>query len=198
MRLVALALLAITRHAMSAPGEIFVMPAPAPGAPAPKGADIKVGEASVSTQTGALQWAYPIAVPPGRHGMAPQLSLAYSSQAPIYGTIASGFSLSGLAEIHEDTSLGRMRTRNDTDKANDRFMSTLAGNMRLVKVALSAPTEVYGVYRAQGDTSAARYERMMPGQLYFWRVRHLDGSVMYFGEPLHTVGCTSINEGNAP
>jgi hypothetical protein len=81
MRVLALVLgmLAITRQAISAPGEIFVMAAPAPGSPAPKGADITVGESSVSTQTGALQWAFPISVPPGRNHMAPSLSLAYSS-----------------------------------------------------------------------------------------------------------------------
>jgi RHS repeat-associated protein len=70
--------------------------------------------------------------------------------------------------------------------------------MRLVKVPLTGDAGVYGVYRAQGDTSAAQYERMNPGQPYFWRVRHTDGSVMYFGEPSHTTGCTHISEGYAP
>jgi YD repeat-containing protein len=197
MLALSLGMLAITQNALSAPGDIFVMPAPAIGSPAPKGADIKVGEASVATQTGALQWAYPIAVPPGRHGAVPTLSIAYTSQGSIYGTLAAGFTLAGVPEIREDTSLGRLRTRSDTDKANDRFTSSLAGNMRLVKVSLPAASDVYGVYRAQGDTTAAQYERMIQAQAYYWRVRHTDGSEMYFGEATH--GCSNLmRESYAP
>lgn len=95
--------------ARGAPGDIFSIPAPVVGSDPPKASDIADGDASVSTQTGALQYSYPIRVPPGRNGMVPQLALSYSSQAPIYGGIAAGWSLS-IPEIREDTSQGRLRT----------------------------------------------------------------------------------------
>jgi hypothetical protein len=86
-----------------APADIFSIPAPVIGADPPKAADVKDGDSSVSTQTGALTYSYPIQVPPGRNGMAPQLALSYSSQAPLYGGIAAGWSLS-IPEIREDSS----------------------------------------------------------------------------------------------
>ena len=93
----------------ASPGDIFASPAPAIGSAAPNATDIRDGDASVSTQTGAVQYGYPIQVPPGRNGVAPSLALSYSSQAPIYGGIAAGWSLS-IPEIREDTSQGRLRT----------------------------------------------------------------------------------------
>jgi hypothetical protein len=88
------------------PGDIFSIPVPVVGADPPKAHDIHAGEAAVSSQTGAFTYAYPISVPPGRHGLAPQLALTYSSQAPIYGGIAAGWSLA-IPAIREDTSQGR-------------------------------------------------------------------------------------------
>ena len=98
------------RPAQGAPGDIFTSAAPVAGSDPPKATDLKDGDASVSTQTGALQYSYPIQVPPGRNGMAPQLALSYSSQAPIYGGVAVGWSLS-VPEIREDHAQGRLRTR---------------------------------------------------------------------------------------
>src|SRR5690349_9278438 len=97
------------RSASGAPGDIFSIPAPAIGADPPKATAIKEGDASVSTQTGALQYSYKIDVPPGRNGMAPDLALSYSSQAPTYGGIAAGWSLS-VPMISDDLS-ERLRTR---------------------------------------------------------------------------------------
>src|SRR5688572_32191579 len=80
--------------ALGEPGDISQIAAPVLGASPPKAQDIADGDASVSTQTGALNYSFPIRVPPGRNGMVPSLSLDYSSQAAIYGGIAAGWSMS--------------------------------------------------------------------------------------------------------
>ena len=53
------------RTAAGAPDDIFMIAAPVVGSDPPKATDIRDGDASVSTQTGALQYSYPIQVPPG-------------------------------------------------------------------------------------------------------------------------------------
>src|SRR3569832_2750320 len=100
--------------ARSAPGDICSSPAPVIGAESPKAAELRQGDVAGSTQTGALAYSYSIQVPPGRNGMVPRLALSYSSQAPIYGGIAAGWSLS-IPEIHEDASQGRLRTHAPQD-----------------------------------------------------------------------------------
>ena len=200
-----LAMMTFLQQATSAPSEIFTSAAPVVGSDAPKARDIKDGDASIATQTGSLNYSYTIHVPPGRNGMAPQLALSYASQAPIYGTIAAGWSLS-IPEIREDTSQGRLATRSSfyesqqpDPKADDRFVSSLAGGRPLIKVTERFDeTTAYGAYRAQNDSSFARYERMLPGQPYRWRVRATDGSVLYFGDTSLTSGCNNISEGYAP
>jgi hypothetical protein len=127
--------------AVGAPGDIFQQAAPVIGSDPPKSKDISDGDLSVATQTGAVNFGYPIVVPPGRGNMAPQLSLSYSSQAPIYGGPAgAGWSLS-IPIISEDTSGGRLRTHSleveqtQTDpRADDAFTSSLAGGRPLVPV----------------------------------------------------------------
>lgn len=114
--------------ARGAPGDIFTIAAPVIGADPPKSAELQPGDASVATASGALNYSYPIRVPPGRNGAAPHLALAYSSQAPVYGGVAAGWSLP-IGAIREDTSHGRLRThspeveRTQADpKADDRFV----------------------------------------------------------------------------
>jgi hypothetical protein len=119
--------------ALSAPADITESPAPMMGSDPPKAEALREGDASVSTQTGALQYSYPIAVPPGRGGMEPKLALSYSSQGGTYGGIAAGWSLS-LPDIRRDTSEGRLREMAEdaaaTDvRVNDRFLSTMAGGI---------------------------------------------------------------------
>ena len=66
------------RPVAAEPGDIFTVAAPAVTASAPKAADISVGDASVSSQTGALNYSFGIDTLLGRHGMQSHLSLAYS------------------------------------------------------------------------------------------------------------------------
>jgi len=50
-------------------------------------------DAAITAQQGAVTYAYPIELPPGRNGMAPRLALSYSSSAPLRGGLAVGWSL---------------------------------------------------------------------------------------------------------
>jgi hypothetical protein len=184
-------------RAKGSPADIFSSPAPVLGSEAPKAADVKDGDTTVATQTGALQYSYPIAVAPGRMGMAPSLSFNYSSQAPIYGSnLGAGWTLN-IPRIEEDTSRGRLRShyrgldpQGADPTGDDQFSSSLAGGRPLVKVTTdpTAPTVTH-YYRAQSDSSFARYQRMDSTQDFRWRVLFTDGSTMYFGDASKTVGC---------
>ena len=148
-------------RAIGAPADIFSSPAPVIGSDPPKATDLKTGDTSVATRTGALEYSYPISVPAGRAGMQPHLALSYSSQGSIYGGIASGWSLS-LPMILEDTSQGRLRTRSPEVEIqqgaasapdDDRFLSTMAGGRTLVKVTELTSAGVGYTYRAQADAT---------------------------------------------
>src|SRR5262245_52898056 len=60
----------------------------------PTATKIHDGDRSVSTQTGALLYAYPIEATPGGNCMVSRLALSYSSQARLYRGIAGGWSWS--------------------------------------------------------------------------------------------------------
>ena len=122
----------MVRFGQASPADVTQIPAPMLGADPPKAQPIQDGDSSVSTQTGALQYSYPITVPPGRLGNQPQLALSYSSQAPIYGGIAAGWSLS-IPAIQPDTSKGvlvghYMEGLQSDPRADDAFISTMAGS----------------------------------------------------------------------
>ena len=184
----------------SEPADITHMAAPMLGADAPAARDVAAGDASVSTQNGTLSYSYPIVVPPGRGGAAPQLALSYSSQAPIYGDIAAGWSLN-LPEIKEDTADGLMvahwRTLTDGEH-HPRWLSTLGGNLQLVPVEEPAHTDVAETFRAQHDSSFLRYERLAEGSGATWRVRSPDGSTYLFGEVAAIAGPPSPVASRAP
>ena len=153
----ALAALVSLRPANASPGDVFAIAAPLIGAAAPKATDVADGDASVSTQTGAFEYSFKIATPPGRNGAQPQLALSYSSQGPTYGTLAAGWSLS-LPAILEDTSQGRL---DEVAKLQPRrYLSTLAGGRPLVPV--TEPGGVAGdvaqAYRAQKCAARQRRE----------------------------------------
>jgi hypothetical protein len=127
------------------------------------------GGASVSAQTGAFSYNVPIVVPPGRLGMQPALSLDYSSQSPLFGGIASGWSLS-IPSISWDYSMG-------TDTPGlPRWTSSLAG--RLIRT--DEPPLLQLAYRGRYDDSQARY--IYNAFLGEWQVLRKDGSQLRFGE----------------
>ena len=187
----ALAAVVAIHPAGAAPGDIFSVSAPASSGAAPAASSIADNDSSVAEQTGAFQYSYKIAVPPGRNGMQPHLALNYSSQAPIYGTIAAGWSLS-IPGVYQDTSQGRL--------AGKTYMSTLAGGRPLIAVTEEMPTGAAQGYRAQSDTTYARYDRMNTGNGYQWRADLSDGSTYYFGDTdsHYTGGCSIFSDAYAP
>lgn len=96
------------RPAFSNPGDIFSVSAPLITQQPQQSAPIASSDASVSTQTGALTYQFAVKTPPGRGKASPALSLSYSSQAPIFGGLAAGWTLSGVPMVSEDDSMGRL------------------------------------------------------------------------------------------
>jgi hypothetical protein len=112
------------------PGDIFTMAAPAVGSAQPAAADLHAGDTSVSA-TGAFQYGYPIRLPPGRNGVQPSVSLTYSSQAGIYGSIASGWTLAGVPIITLDTSGGILAYAGSPGEEKI-YKSSMAGDRPLI------------------------------------------------------------------
>jgi len=175
------------RTASSDPGDIFTQGAPLITDTPPQATPTLSGDASVSP-TGSLEYNYPIAVPPGRQGMQPHLGLHYSSQAPIYGGIAAGWSLD-IPTITLDTTKGRLwGTVTQPPLKNYRVS---IGQQQLV-VTSELPSDGSAAYRGVHDASFTRYERVQPNSslLYKWRAYTTDGETLFFGDTNH-VSCTS-------
>src|SRR5689334_7005883 len=96
---------------------------PNPGNLAPTGSQ------SVSLYTGAFTYSYPIAVPPGRNGIQPDLTLIYNSQAN-NGWLGIGWDLS-VGAIYRSTKNGVPSYNDSTDK----FVFSLSGqSQELVQI----------------------------------------------------------------
>ena len=193
VRLLAVLLaLMMVRTGRASPGDVTTLPAPVLGADPPKAQSLHEGDASVATQTGALEYSYPINVPPGRLGNQPHLALSYSSQAPLFGGIAAGWSLS-IPQIRVDTSVSMLQQDfldglKPDPWADQRFISTMAGSRPLVRITEPTSVGVYATFRAQNDGSFTRYERMQAGQPFAWRAYGTDGTVYYFGDTSLSTG----------
>jgi len=170
--------------ASAAPVDVMAGAAPAPSAAQTKATPLNIGDASVSSQTGALEYSYPIHVPPGRQGMQPSLALAYSSQAALYGTLAAGWSIP-IPIITLDTSNGRLAS-------GKTYVSSLAGGRPLVSESEPRPSGYDGAYRAQNDTTFARYLHGAQ-QVHQWIAQTTSGGTYRFGEnDFHNKGWVRI------
>jgi RHS repeat-associated protein len=144
---------------------------------APKGATVNDGDFGIDEQRGAATYSFPIEVPPGRNGLAPQLALSYSSQAPLRGGIAVGWTGLELPyiDIEPIAVPGVPKFR-------------VSGSNRLVVVndVKAGATEVY---RAEFDASFTRWERWgdVNSPTTTWVARSLDGSRMEFARAPQSV-----------
>jgi len=139
------------------------------------------GDSPVASATGAYKYSFPIAVPPGRLGMQPNLALQYSSQGSTYGGLASQWTLA-IPEMKVDYSDGRLAEL-ENPGAGLPWLGALTGGHRLVPVnePSSAGTQAY---RAEVDSSYVRYEKSLApipvGPM--WTAKTLDGKTRYFGD----------------
>jgi RHS repeat-associated protein len=91
-----------TPTAYADPIDPFASALPAHDTSPPEGIASAAGDGSVDEQSGSASYRYPIAVPPGRNGMAPDLALSYSSGSPLRGGLAAGWTMA-LPSIERDT-----------------------------------------------------------------------------------------------
>lgn len=169
----------------AAPGNVFLTAAPAQ---APSSDDQRVSEEASHEidESGAAHYTIPITVPPGRQGLQPKLSLSYSSRNPIRGGIAVGWSLS-IPRIELDTSQGLLpgmpAAPTDPRTSTTAFYRSSLSGTRLVRVP-EATTDGAEAYRAEFDTTYARYERVKDPdrRTRMWHMRTTDGRTWYFGD----------------
>ena len=100
------AALAISSSALGAPGDPFSVALAGRDTEPLEGVEA-TGAANVSAQQGSVSYSYTIERQPGRNGMSPHLSLAYSSQGATRGGLAVGWTLS-LPSIERDTAVASM------------------------------------------------------------------------------------------
>src|SRR5687768_39005 len=87
--------------AIATPADPFANALPTDDTKPPEGVTLG-GDPSVASTQGAAKYAFPIEVPPGRAGMQPRLTLSYSSDSPLRGGVAAGWTLAGLPTIERD------------------------------------------------------------------------------------------------
>jgi RHS repeat-associated protein len=127
--------------------------------------------------TGTGNYSVPIQVPPGRHGIGPQLSLGYSTGNG-NGPFGLGWTLS-VPGVSRKTSHGLPRYR-DVPDAGDSDVFVLSGAEDLVPVAVPAPGRVR--YRPRTEGLFAQIEHITDGGDY-WEVRTRDGLTTFYGTP---------------
>lgn len=98
--LTSLALFALVRPLLGSPADPLSVALPDRDTKPPEGIDAPY-RGDVTAQQGDATYTYDVGLPPGRHGMTPQLSLRYSSSAPLRGGVAAGWSLD-LPTIERD------------------------------------------------------------------------------------------------
>ncbi|MDF9817010.1 SpvB/TcaC N-terminal domain-containing protein [Streptomyces sp. SPB162] len=130
--------------------------------------------------TGTGNYTVPIAVPAGRLGLAPQLSLGYSTGAG-NGPFGLGWQLSPPG-VSRKTSRGTPRYGEATGPgAQKADVFVLSGADDLVPVGGGRPGRVR--YRPRTEGLFARIEHVMDDSGNYWEVRGKDGVLARYGTP---------------
>jgi len=129
--------------------------------------------------TGTGNFTVPIAVPPGRNGLQPQLNLVYSSGNG-NGPFGLGWSLS-VPGVSRKTSRGIPRYRDEHGPLSERDTFLISGAEDLVPVA---ETEGITGYRPRTEGLFARIDHRADVRTDHWEVRARDGLVSVYGTPL--------------
>ena len=130
--------------------------------------------------TGTGSFSVPIAVPPGRNGLQPQLTLTYSTGTG-NGPFGLGWQLS-VPGISRKTSRGLPRYVDASGAAGERADTfVLSGAEDLVPVAGTYPGRVR--YRPRTEGLFARIEHVRDDSGNFWEVRSKDGLLTRYGTP---------------
>lgn len=125
--------------------------------------------------TGTGNFALPIALPTGRNGFQPQLSLAYSTGNG-NGPFGLGWSLS-IPGVSRKTSHGIPRY----DDLQDTFIFSGAEDLILIQEDAGPPPSRR--YRPRTEGLFAKIVRYLDAQNDYWEVRGKDGQVSQYGTP---------------
>jgi len=144
--------------------------------------DATVGKlaGSASTSGGAATYDIPIAVPPGRRGMQPSLSLNYSSRTG-NGIAGMGWSLSGLSSLH------RCPSTIEQDGKIAPVALTNADKLCLDGQRLVAKSGAYGQLGATYDTELESFVRVtqLGGDLQsastYFKLETKSGDILWYG-----------------
>ncbi len=180
VRLAAATLLMVVaeRATYGAVADIASSQIPALDSPRPEVLKFQLGDFGVSEKNGAATYSFPLVVPQGRNAMEPKLALAYSSQAPLRGGLAAGWSLE-LPMIRLDTSGGAT--------GEERYSVSFEGAVGQLLPVTDLPLVLGNpTFRTEIDTSFTRFERLGPPDTISrqagWLARTTDGRTHYFGE----------------
>ena len=131
--------------------------------------------------TGTGNFTIPIALPPGRNSLQPELSLVYSTGNG-NGAFGQGWSL-GIPGVMRKTSKGVPRY----DDARDTFV--LSGAEELVPIEHQPDITRY---RPRTEGLFARIEHHHTADRNFWQVWSIDGLVSYYGTPETSSGDPAV------
>ena len=130
--------------------------------------------------TGTGNFSVPITLPAGRNGLAPQLSLSYSTGNG-NGPFGLGWQLS-VPGVFRKTSRGVPRYVDAAGAGENRAdVFVLSGAEDLVPVAGSYPGRVR--YRPRTEGLFARIEHVRDDSGNYWEVRSTDGLLTRYGTP---------------
>lgn len=133
---------------------------------------------SPDLHTGTGNFTVPLALPTGRNGFQPELSLVYSTGNG-NGTFGLGWSLS-IPGVMRKTAKGLPQYRDSSDALDDWDTFVLSGAEDLVPIERS-PTLTH--YRPRTEGLFARIEHHHDVNNDYWKVWSKDGLISFYGTP---------------